>query len=332
MASRPGRVKSGPDAAPPALPRPPRRRHPGTFRVSGFVEPPEARYWRGVGYLLVACLGFGIAPSLARIAYDAGSDPPTAILMRFTVATMVVTLLMRRLGRPLRLAPPVRRQAMGIGLLAGLLSYGYLSAVARIPVSIAALVFFTFPAMVAVAAHLTGQERLTPVRVAALAAAFAGIALVVGFEPGRTPDPAGLGLALLAAVCCAASILWTSRVLRRAEPLAVNAHAVLTAMAAYILLVAAQGGPAWPVTALGWAGLGGASAVYAAGFVSLFLAVQLLGPVRVATLGNIEPVIAVSAAVAILGETVTPQQAVGVLVVLAALAGLQWRDPRPKGP
>jgi hypothetical protein len=29
---------------------------------------------------------------------------------------------------------------------------------------------------------------------------------------------------------------------------------------------------------------------------------------------------------------VTPQQAVGVLVVLAALAGLQWRDPRPKGP
>ncbi|WP_374449472.1 DMT family transporter [Stella sp.] len=298
----------------------------------GFVEPPEARRWRGILYLLVSCTGFGIAPSLARLAYDAGSEPATAILMRFTVATMVVTLTMRRLGRPLRLAAGDRRQAIGIGLLAALLSWGYLSAVALVPVSVAALVFFSFPGMVAVAAHLAGVERLTRLRSAALAAAFAGIALVVGFELGRTLDPAGLGLAFLAAVACAASILWTSRVLRRAEPLAVNAHAVLTATAASILVVAIGGGPAWPGTVVGWIGLGGASVVYAAGFTSLFFAVRLLGPVRVAALGNVEPVIAVSAAVAILGETVTPLQAAGVLVVLAALAALQWRESPGRAP
>ncbi|BBK40924.1 membrane protein [Allostella vacuolata] len=303
--------------------------------MSGFVEPPEARYWRGIGFLLVSSLGFGLAPTLARLAYDAGSDPPTAILMRFTVASMVVTLVMRRMGRPLRLAPAERWQAIGIGLVAGVMSYGYLSAIAHIPVSVAALVFFTFPAMVALAAHLTGQERLTWLRAGALAGAFAGISLVVGLDgltgtgDGPRLDPVGLALALMAAATCAASILWTSRVLRRAEPLAVNAHAVLTGACAYLLLVALHGGPAWPVTPLGWGGLLGASFVYAAGFVSLFLAVRLLGPVRVAALGNLEPVVAVGAAVAILGETVTLQQGAGILVVLAALVTLQLRDRRP---
>ncbi|BBK36186.1 permease [Allostella sp. ATCC 35155] len=300
--------------------------------MSGFVEPPEARYWRGILYLLVSCLGFGIAPSLARIAYEAGSDPATAILMRFTVATMVVTLTLRRLGRPLRLPAGERRQAFGIGLLAAVLSWGYLSAVARIPVSVAALVFYTFPGMVAVAAHLTGQDRLTPLRVGALLAAFCGIALVVGIEPGRTLDPVGLAMALLAAVTCATSILWTSRVLRRVDPLVLNGHAVLAATAASILLVAIAGGPAWPATVTGWLGLAGASLVYAAGFTCLFFAVRLLGPVRVAALGNIEPVIAVSAAVAILGEVVTMRQSAGILVVLAALGALQWREPPARKP
>lgn len=299
--------------------------------MSGFVEPPESRYWRGIGFLLISSLGFGVAPTLARLAYDAGSTPTTAILMRFTVAAMMVTLLLRRLGRPLRLAPRERWQAIGIGLVAGTMSFGYLSAVALIPVSVAALVFFTFPAMTAVAAHLMGQERLSLLRSGALLAAFAGIALVVGFKGGARPDPAGIGLALMAAVACAASILWTARVLRRADALVVNAHAVLTGAVAYLLIVAFQGGPAWPVTWLGWTGLVGASLVYAIGFVSIFLAVGLLGPVRVAALGNIEPVIAVAAAMMILGETVTPQQSIGILVVLAALAALQLRDRR-QGP
>ncbi len=302
--------------------------------MSGFVEPPESRYWRGIGFLLVSSFGFGMAPTLARLAYDAGSTPTTAILMRFTIASMLATLLLRRLGRPLRLAPRERWQAIGIGLVAGTMSFGYLSAVDRIPVSVAALVFFTFPAMTAVAAHLLGDERLSLLRSAALLAAFAGIALVVGFEGGpnlqggRELDPVGLGLALLAAVACTVSILWTSRVLRRADALVVNGHAVLTGAAAYLLVVAAQGGPAWPVTGLGWVGLVGASLVYAAGFVSIFHAVGLLGPFRVAALGNIEPIIAVGFAVAVLGETVTPQQGAGMTVVIAALVALQLRDRR----
>ena len=185
------------------------------------------------------------------------------------------------------------------------------------------------PAMTAVAAHLLGDERLDRLRSGALLVVFAGIGLVVGFEGAQGLDPVGLALALLAAVACAASILWTSRVLRRGNPLAVNAHAVLTGAAAYLAIVAVQGGPAWPVTLLGWVGLLGASLAYAAGFVSIFLAIGLLGPFRVAAIGNLEPLIAVGFAVAVLGETPTVAQGAGMLVVLAALAGLQLRDRRP---
>ncbi|MCC7275040.1 MAG: DMT family transporter [Alphaproteobacteria bacterium] len=296
--------------------------------MSGFVESPESRQGRGIGLLLAACLGFGMAPTLARLAYDAGSDPRTAVLLRFTLAAMAVTLLLRHAGRPLRLPPAERRQAIAVGALSAAMSYGYLAAVAHIAVSVAALVFMTYPAFTAVAAHLLGQERLTGARVGALAAAFAGIAMVVGFDGGTGHSPAGLALAFAAALACAATIVWTSRLLRRADALVVNGHAMLTGAAIFLLVVALGGGPAWPGTALGWVGIVAAGLAYTTGIVCIFFAIGLLGPFRVAALGNLEPVVAVGFAMAVLGERIDPVQASGVALVLGALLALQIRERR----
>ena len=60
------------------------------------------------------------------------------------------------------------------------MSAGYLGAVAYIPVSLAALIFYTFPFYVAVLASLTGREPMTRTKAAALVVAFAGLILALG--------------------------------------------------------------------------------------------------------------------------------------------------------
>ncbi|MGE0714709.1 MAG: DMT family transporter [Alphaproteobacteria bacterium] len=292
-----------------------------------FVESPESRRGRGLALMLAACGGFGLAPSFARLAYMDGSDPTTAVLLRFTIAAMTVTLLLRRRGRPLALPPRERMHAIGIGVLSATMAWGYLAAVAHVAVSVAALVFLTYPAMTAIAAHLAGVERLTRLRVAALAAAFGGIALVVGFDAGARHEPIGIVLALLAAVACAGAILATARVLRRADALAVNGHAMLTGMAIFLVVAALAGGPAWPAGTLGWVALVAASVAYTGGIVAVFVAIGLLGPFRAAALGNVEPIFAVGGAMILLGERIGTLQLAGMMLVVGALVMLQLRDP-----
>ena len=278
--------------------------------------------WRGIGCMLVSSIGFGMAPSLARLAYNGGSEPLTAILVRFLTAAIFVSGLLLVLRRPFHLRWRERREAIGIGIVAGIMSYGYLAAVQFIPVSIAALVFFSFPAIVAIGSHLMGMERLTVIRALALLVAFLGIAGVVGVTPVAL-DPVGIALAFLAAAACAASIVWAGRLVPRADVLVVNAHAVITGSIVYALIVAVAGGPQLPTTDLGWVGLMGAGVVYALGFVAIFLAIALLGPFMSAMLANLEPIIAVGFAVAVLGEPLSLGQAAGMILVFLSLALLR---------
>lgn len=288
----------------------------------------ERPYWLGVGFAALAASCFGAAPTLARLAYDDGSDAPTAVLLRFAIAWAMVSALQALRRRPLALPAPDRWQALAVGAIAFVMSSGYLAAVGRIPVGLAVLIFYAFPAIVAVAGHLLGRERLTGLRVAALVVAFLGIALVVGVHL-HAHDPVGIAYAFVAACGCAATLILTAPLVRRRPPLAVNAHvlASATVIAAGALWLAGDG-PAWPAQSIGWVGLIGASAIYGVGIMSVFLALGLLTPFKVAMLNNLEPPVAVVVAVLVLNEAVGPVQLAGLAAVLGALLLLHRQDSR----
>lgn len=71
----------------------------------------------------------------------------------------------------LALARKTMAAAYGLGLVLAVYSWAYIAAVRYIPVSLAVLLLYTFPAQVVVMTVLLG-ERLTPTRLA-------GIAMVV---------------------------------------------------------------------------------------------------------------------------------------------------------
>ncbi|MDH5558340.1 MAG: DMT family transporter, partial [Alphaproteobacteria bacterium] len=107
---------------------------------------------------------------------------------------------------------------------------------------------------------------------------------------------------------------------------------VMAAVAASLTVAAILAGPgfAFPDTPRGWAGFGFAGGLAALGFSLYFAVLPLIGAVRAAMLSNLEPVVAILAAVAFLGERPGITQFAGIGLVLAAIGALQLSDRRAR--
>lgn len=278
----------------------------------------------GLGFVLLTAVFFAAAPTFARLAFDGGTGTLTLQFARFAFAAAGLALLIAALRIPVRVP---RRHLPLLALLVALsggASYGYMTSVRYVPVPVASLVFFTFPLMVGPLAHLLGDEPLTPRRSAALAVGFIGIVLVLE-GGGAHADPTGLLLAFGAGTCVAVSFQ-VSRRLTAAMPAALMTAVVATVSAAACgMLLTLHGEIDLPATAGGWAGVLGNAIAYTVGLSCLFAAIGRLGAVRTAIFGNLEPVLSVAFAAAVLGEALAPVQLAGGAVVLAGIALAQGR-------
>lgn len=273
-------------------------------------------------YALGAALFYGLVTTCSRLAYDGGSDPQTVIWLRFVIAGAGIALALAvtrgRWRIPLELWP--RTLLLALCWLA--VSAGHLGAVYYIPVSLAALLFYTFPLQILVFdALLNGRRLWAP----PFAAAFAGLALALGPDLGAL-DPRGVGLALLGSVGAASAILLSETAVSRVGALTLGFW--MQAMGAVLggFALFALGGPALPEVALGWAGVAGAGLVTVVAVVSNLRAVLLAGPARTGLLLNLEPVVIIAVAALVLDERLSAWQLAGVALVVLSLVAATLRE------
>lgn len=281
---------------------------------------------RGRLLALGAALALGGTTPFARLAYDSGTAPTTLLALRFLVAVTFFLLLLRALRRPLL----PRREDLPAFFLAGLaltgIAAGYLLSIAFIPVGLAALLLYTFPLLVAAATTLVDGVRLTGAQWLAFLLAFLGLAGALGADLGGL-DLRGVGLALFAALCMTALLFLVRHLTRRNDPLTVALQGNLVGALGLGLWLLLLEPPQLSDSGFGLAMLAVACACYVAGIGLNFLAVRLVGPAETALCLNLEPVMAILLAIALLGESLSPLQAGGVLLVLLAiyLAGRRRR-------
>jgi drug/metabolite transporter (DMT)-like permease len=281
---------------------------------------------RGVALTLLCAFSYGVAPSMARLAYDAGAGVLTATTGRFVAGLFAVSMLMVLGRRALRLPARANWGSFGLGALSTVTSLGYMGAIFFIPASLAVLVFYTYPLLVALGARWTEGEPVTWAKLAGLAVAFAGLAVALGVSLDQL-DPRGLALAGTASLGAAAHVLAISKVARWAggATLPLNLRSMAVALAGNASLLAFAGGPTWPSGAVGWLGFAGTMVFFTGGITLMYAAVARIGPVRAAMLLNFEPLTAVVAAILLLGESFGPQQAVGAAMVIGAVLWVQLR-------
>jgi drug/metabolite transporter (DMT)-like permease len=280
---------------------------------------------RSTGTLL--CLGsaaaFGAMAVLGKLAYDDGATVGTLLAVRFVLAAALFWALVLAAGAASEVRALGRRD-VAIALALGACGYaaqagGYFAALDRIDASLVALLVYTFPAIVAVAAFLLGRERFDRRRLAALGLASGGLVLVLVSAGAGALDPLGAGLALGAAVVYSGYILVSDGVAGRASP-RVLAALVCTGAAVTLTIGATLLGELRPA---GWGWLACLAVVSTVAAVSLFFAgLRRVGPTRASILSTAEPVVTVLLAFVVFGEVLGMVQIFGGALVLGAVVVL----------
>jgi drug/metabolite transporter (DMT)-like permease len=295
----------------------------------------------GLGATLVVLAAFCFATlgPTSRYAFAAGVDELTLVTWRAVIGGLVVVviaLVFGRLGqvvaRPYREIPR-RERLMNIfaGLTNALLNLTVLMAITRISIGLALLVFYTYPAMVAVVSTVLFKERLDGTRWAALVVSLVGLVLVlIGAGQVGELDPIGVALAFAGGLCQVVYAL-SARHGFPSVP-APQAGGVTFAVAATAYLVGtvavsnvpALGAPLESSAALIpvlWAGTIGAGIPT----MAWIMGIRILGAPRAAIISTLEPVIGVLLAALLLSEVPTPLQIVGGAFIVVAAIVVQRR-------
>ena len=148
--------------------------------------------------------------------------------------------------------------------------------------------------------------------------AFCGLALTIRANP-HDIALAGVAFSFMAACGRTAILLITRATLQDADPQMTTWYTILgsTVVLGAITLAAWDWQP--PVTTGGWAAMIGVSFGTTIGVLSLFMSIKRIGPFRSALIMYLEPLLSTVLSAPVLGDVITPLQALGGAVMLAAL-------------
>ncbi len=276
---------------------------------------------------LGSATSFGIVAPLAGLAYDGGASPGVVVMARLlfglAAATGAVGLLRRRWALPRR----DWSATLAVALAWTLVTVAYMASFYFIPVSLAVLIFFTFPVLIALVAPLVAGGRPGAVTLGLALLAFAGLVLALGPDVGGL-DPRGCALAFLAALGATTTFILSQRLVSEQDMFAFSFHLHLICVLAAGMALPFIGGLVWPAGAHAWLGLAGVGLFYVSAVLLQFAAIRRAGPARASIVFNAEPVITMIGAGLVLGEVLRPMQWAGAALVIGAVL-LSARIDRP---
>jgi len=278
---------------------------------------------------LLAAIVLGLNTTFARLAYDAGSNPVTVLGSRFLACTLVIGIAVVLLGRPTVIPRGSRLPTLSVTAIWFIGPTCYLWSVVFLPVGLAALLFYTFPLIVAAISHFQEGARLGPMRLVAFLIAFTG--LVIALSPSLSEfDWRGITLASLAAVSTAVTFILSRRLVSELGVFTFTLYMSAGSVFLIIGVILLVGGIALPRNTIGWTGLSGAAFGFVVGILAMFTAIKHVGSAAAAMLLNLEPLISILAAALVLGERLTMLQFTGAIMVVSALI-LSTRESAKRG-
>lgn len=260
----------------------------------------------------------GLNTTLARLAYDSGSNSGTVVFLRISLTALAIGILIVITRRDFSVPKVAILPLIGASVSLVLQGTSYLSSVSYIPVGLAALLFYTYPLMVAAASQVVDQKKIDIARLFAFGAAFIGISMAVG-PSLNVLDWHGIVLALMGAFGVMTTFMFTSRALKYMSPISVSFYSNLFAMPMMAMMMTLLGGFQPPTTGIGIAGLTSVCVFYGLAYLMLSAAIHSIGKTMTALLSNLEPLVSIIAAALILGESMSGIQYFGGLVLVVSL-------------
>ena len=285
----------------------------------------------GVILILLSVLGYSIFPLWVRALSDTGMGAIEIATWRFALAAPMVWLAVTIRGRQPMRVPLPRRGLLLSGSVMTLAAVTGVAGLQLIPAAVYVLLFYCYPAIVALISALRG-ERLARAEWFALGLTLAGIALTMpdlgaGLQAGG--NALGVVFALVNALAVAIYYVITAHLLNRCDDTprasAFSVNGVLLPLLVYAVATGIEV-PSSPGLWLTLAGFAFFSSVLP--MVTLNAGIQRLGPSRAAILSMVEPLLTLTWSFLFLGDIILPIQLVGGALILGSLVLLQLRQLR----
>lgn len=270
----------------------------------------------GILLIAISAASFGTLAIFGRLLYADGLDTFTMLFLRFGFAALLMTIIlfMRKEKYPggKILVPLVGMGAIGyVGQ-----SFSYLSAIKYASAGLVALLLYLYPIFVFMLSIFFLREKITWVKIAALALALAGTALIVDPQGGQ---PFGIVFSLSAALIYSVYIIVGTNVMRHVSAVQSSAVIFASAGAVYGVLMLTNG-PRMPSTSLGWAHVAGIVLLATVIPVVTFLAGrERIGPTNASMLSTLEPVVTVLLAAWFFSERLDSVAMLGGGLILVAV-------------
>jgi len=196
--------------------------------------------------------------------------------------------------------------------------YGVYAAITTINISLALLILYLYPIILAIYQHRQGTIHVKPLQWLCALVTLCGLATIVGLRIDEISF-SGIALALMAMLATVVITVTNVRVTATMGSLASNFYMSLWSLLVFSLALLAVGEFAAPQSQPGQAALLGNGIAYCIAWVSFFAGARILGAVRASMLTLVEPPAAAFGAWLIFGETYTPLQWFAFFIVLLAL-------------
>jgi len=294
----------------------------------------------GIVLTLISACAFGSGALFAKPVYAAGVGWHVLMAWRFGIGAVLAWVWV--LGNPATRAGMRRmpRRAVAGALLLGVWyttnSATFFAGLETVPASLAALIVYIYPALVAVISLRFGQPLRGRRAWASLGLALIGVALAVGSpSTAATPPPlSGLLLILASPVIYSVWIVLATRLTgedreevgresgSQVDPLAAGAIILAATAATFWVSALGLGQPVLPaqVPSGAWFGIVGI------GIVSTFIAVQAfyagahrIGAARASLVSTVEPIWTISLAGLLFGESLSQIQLLGGALIIGGV-------------
>lgn len=299
--------------------------------------------WLAVVSLMLIALAFSINHIGARLAMDHGVSVLTAVTVRSFSTVIAVAVLLFLARMRWQLDRSVLYAAAAAGCALAVQGYCLYSAVVRLPVALALLVFNTFPIMIALLSWWAGGERPRRRTVLAWPVILAGLVLALDIPQvlsdlarSADADSRGMAIRMLSGIAYglgAAASFAVAMVITTKRLGAVDGR-IRTLLTVSVVGVLAGGiglsssALAWPTDASGWTGLAILSVFYALAITALFVILPKVGAVNNSPILNVEPIFAMGLAALFLGQRLEMLQVIGGMLVVGSIIFLSMSGGR----
>ena len=283
---------------------------------------PMHRFMIGVFLIFLSAFGFGLMPIFALFAYRGGVNVSTLLFLRFAIAALCFFAYLISRHTLIRVR---RREMIGLFVMGTVLyamqSTLYFSAVRFIPASLAALILYLYPVIVAFLSVVVDKESWSWKMVAPAVLSLIGIAVVLGAPLDRL-DGFGVLLAFGAALVYSIYIIMGRRILAQVSPVITSAFISTFAALSFLIYGGVTHSLVFELSMQTWLVIAGVivfSTILA--MATFFAGMNIVGPTRASILSTIEPVITIASSSLLLGEKLSWGQGAGALLVIA---GTVW--------